>query len=231
MLAASLIDLDEKTIPDAITVPGTLLGIVAGCDVSLVAAAGRALRIRARRSRSFDAGLTELLAARRSTASKACGWRSAAGRYGALRCCRAAGTRAERGHGGASVCPSPAARANHVLDSGWLDPKRGGGWRRLLRHCRSSTGQPLVTRARRVGWRRRRDLGRAADRHLRPQARGDGLWRCDADGDDRHVCRLAGVADRVLRGARSLRSCLRWVTGCCTASAEIPTALSYAWER
>ena len=28
MLAASLVDLDEKTIPDAITIPGTLLGLV-----------------------------------------------------------------------------------------------------------------------------------------------------------------------------------------------------------
>ena len=41
MLAASLIDLDEKTIPDAITIPGTLAGAGAGRGVSLVAAAGR----------------------------------------------------------------------------------------------------------------------------------------------------------------------------------------------
>ena len=43
MLVASLIDLDEQTIPDAITVPGTLAGFGTGGGLSLVAVAGRAL--------------------------------------------------------------------------------------------------------------------------------------------------------------------------------------------
>ena len=41
MLVASLIDADEKIIPDAITVPGTLLGLLLAAACSLVAAAQR----------------------------------------------------------------------------------------------------------------------------------------------------------------------------------------------
>ena len=47
MAVATLIDIDEQTIPDTVTVPGTLLGLVFADSLSLVASAGCSLACRA----------------------------------------------------------------------------------------------------------------------------------------------------------------------------------------
>ena len=240
MAAASLIDIDEKTIPDGITVPGTLLGLVLATLLPMsllphvgdshaappVGRRGRrcraAMRRRRRRAvrRTDDARGAQRVAgrARRRTAVAGAwpsGWRATRS------WCFALTPRIWRGAAGVvfglrSAAGPRRARARAAAAGVDRAGRRRGDRRRLVSR-RRRVGRPAHG-AGRHDRRRRHGVGRAHRRLRGAAPRGDGLRRRDADDDGRRLPRLAGRRDhllpRAVRGAGRRRRC-SW---CCAAT-------------
>ena len=102
MLAASMIDVDEKIIPDEITIPGTLVGLLLAAAWPVVAAAGRRLI-----GGQLDLDFLQLTSPNawpawldgRPQHRLALAWGWPVGGCGAWRCCRGRGTRGTAGCG------------------------------------------------------------------------------------------------------------------------------------
>ena len=206
MIVASLIDADEKTIPDLVTIPGTLIGLalitalpaamppqeVVLCAVAAAAHSGiEPLTLAAPNDWPHDAAaLKHQFArhrARSATASRGAllllpaVWRTRRGLARAW--CNLHCPRLMREPFGQTLSPA-IATAGHNRRS----PRSGS------LPAQSDHWHGLLSVACRPGCRRRHRLGGARCRPFRPPQRGDGVWRCHIDGNDRQLIRAGSPA-------------------------------------
>ncbi len=235
MLAASFIDIDEKIIPDEITVPGTLLGLVlatavpmsllpqrggkgrAGCEggsagIGTGAREGRACDWAFRTpnvARTGDGGCAGGMAAGVGRAAAVVVARHCTGLLLALVFCARAADLAEWTRAGvrvAAYCQSGAAGVCSAA-AAVAARLRHRGHRVRVGVWRAALGR-VADGTHWAGEQRRTGVGGEAHRHCRAAARGDGLRRRHADDDGRHVSRLAGVPHRVF--SRAVCGAARW---------------------
>ena len=212
MVVASLIDVDERLIPDEVTVPGTLLGLLFAALLPwlllpiMFRCAGGGTWIRSARVEIFDIYVHRRLAAlgRRFERLGGRTWLRVAVVHRIDAAIVANEARIPpRGPFCGHACARPAYTVvlaiGMAVSIGVIVTWRIGGdyWRGLLSSLVGmAAGGGLIWIVRIIGkavW-----------------ARSDGLRRCDAVGDDRRVPRLAGLRGDFLSGA---------IAGAATASA------------